>query len=1172
MIKRIIAITLTLMFVFVPSVFAAQRRDFVVGDSYKLDFSTATVTNGAVSSGELTLNDGGSASFELTMPFYSDYLVVKSASANKNIDIDVNGVVQNVTLSEEGKTKCEFITPIRADEIDFKITSHGNVVISEVTFSEIAEIRSRVPQTVETTDFEEATDTAFIVREGSPVVKSNTAIRYLDYNNVSVVPVYVGGSLFIPADALAQGLGCYFEEDQSRDFAVMRKKTTEIVYLNGSFTFTKDGTSKSFSMATTNINGKTYYPVRTVAELFEYYVIYKEGFVICDYRTKAKALANEYFDKLVKEFAEYMPNGTMGKTFYVAQSANASDSNDGTIDRPFKTIAKASETVRAGDTVIIRGGEYSELLKPTKDGTATNPITYKAYPGEDVLLTAADRVSDFADFKDGIVVAAIPWDLGLGRNQVFYNDKNLVEGRYPNAEIGEDGLMDFFTGLRLDPLWPTHGDLKGDLKQNDLIKSGTLLQEEDGTWDGAVYVCQRGSAWTLCSAIVDKHTKGQLKLKDMSSKWWFDSKEKYPDYGYLTCHVATIDQPGEWTMKNGMLYMMPPEGETADTLSVLVKRRQLVIDLNDRSYVHVEGIRTFGGGARMNNAKMCVINNCNMNYISHYTYFNDNRNLFIDDGNIYNENGAPLRGEVGVYMGGSDNAFINSRINFSAGTGVFLVGSYCYIANNYMNDLCYGGTSCGGIHFDTEAFKTPTTKRGGHTVVYNTVTRVARNAVSLNRVEENPWIAVGFLPCEIAYNDISDSSICTLDTGMMYLWGSNMADGARYTNVHNNYVYSTATKSPAILGAIYWDNWMMGSNTYDNLIWATMDGQFNNDVYEQHTGFATSYSTVDAWNNINLGIRKNAKDDLTLSDFRSLKPFKVGSTLNKNDYDLSYKYYAEGDDGIYYAKDAEFSDGVVVENNKAKMTSEDQWIKFTDVDFYGDSYLNVVYTGDYYKPYDKIKVAIGDTPEEPIVSLNLTLNAESKDLDDLNTVGGSLLPYTLFELQGKKNVWIKPVSVGNSGIYSIYLSSKNTDTTEFNYDYKRIVAGTYSMCQKGVIENELPPTAQMRPAVEPDYPILTSTWKGGWTCYPKVNVSEPCTKFNIALGTSENWLGNKISIRIGSYDGEVLATVDNVANGWTFTEVSADLNRRLDPGVYDLYLTFDGEDNGCSDIQWFGLN
>ena len=77
--------------------------------------------------------------------------------------------------------------------------------------------------------------------------------------------------------------------------------------------------------------------------------------------------------------------------YYVSPSGN--DENDGlTITNSFLTIERATYAVAPGDTVFIRNGIYTKTYPEsliaylTISGTATNPITFKNYPGETPIL------------------------------------------------------------------------------------------------------------------------------------------------------------------------------------------------------------------------------------------------------------------------------------------------------------------------------------------------------------------------------------------------------------------------------------------------------------------------------------------------------------------------------------------------------------------------------------------------------------------------------------------------------------------------------------------------------------------------------------------------------------------------------------------------------------------
>jgi hypothetical protein len=73
-----------------------------------------------------------------------------------------------------------------------------------------------------------------------------------------------------------------------------------------------------------------------------------------------------------------------GNVFYVSPAG--SDNNPGSLDRPWKTIQKAADSLQPGDTVYIREGVYNEQVQIRISGSLGSPITFINYPGETVII------------------------------------------------------------------------------------------------------------------------------------------------------------------------------------------------------------------------------------------------------------------------------------------------------------------------------------------------------------------------------------------------------------------------------------------------------------------------------------------------------------------------------------------------------------------------------------------------------------------------------------------------------------------------------------------------------------------------------------------------------------------------------------------------------------------
>lgn len=83
---------------------------------------------------------------------------------------------------------------------------------------------------------------------------------------------------------------------------------------------------------------------------------------------------------------------TTGQTYYV--SPDGQDGGRiglGTLENPFQTIKSATGIMKPGDTLILRGGRYNELIDLyNKNGSADAWFTVKSYPGEKVVLDGQD--------------------------------------------------------------------------------------------------------------------------------------------------------------------------------------------------------------------------------------------------------------------------------------------------------------------------------------------------------------------------------------------------------------------------------------------------------------------------------------------------------------------------------------------------------------------------------------------------------------------------------------------------------------------------------------------------------------------------------------------------------------------------------------------------------------
>jgi len=131
---------------------------------------------------------------------------------------------------------------------------------------------------------------------------------------------------------------------------------------------------------------------------------------------------------------------------YVATSG--SDSNAGTLDRPFKTISAAAKAATPGTQILVRAGTYTDAVKISNSGTASANITIAPYGGEAVVLDGSklpaktDMVSiygNYVSFKGFDVMNAtghgiIAW----ATHNVTISDNSVHGSRSGGIWVGGD--------------------------------------------------------------------------------------------------------------------------------------------------------------------------------------------------------------------------------------------------------------------------------------------------------------------------------------------------------------------------------------------------------------------------------------------------------------------------------------------------------------------------------------------------------------------------------------------------------------------------------------------------------------------------------------------------------------------------------------------------------------
>lgn len=282
---------------------------------------------------------------------------------------------------------------------------------------------------------------------------------------------------------------------------------------------------------------------------------------------------------------------------YVATSGNDSWSgklaapNARRSNGPFRTLQRAQMAIRALKrtgglakpvTVYIRGGEY-DLWKPLRfepedSGTAQDPITYAAYPGETPVIGSGRQITGWERVRDSKLVKQAGGELWMARlpevkegkwyfRELFVNGQRRQRARTPGffyvdgkVSVGKQGTFKFHPG-DIKPEWAAEGN----------VEVVALLR------------------WAEIRMYIRKVDEATHTVTLSGSPWPYNP-EINPRY-WVENTMDALNAPGEWYLNrhSGIVYYRPEPGESLHKVHVVAPVLTQLVCLEggkDESRVH----------------------------------------------------------------------------------------------------------------------------------------------------------------------------------------------------------------------------------------------------------------------------------------------------------------------------------------------------------------------------------------------------------------------------------------------------------------------------------------------------------------------------------------------------------------------------------------------------------
>lgn len=547
----------------------------------------------------------------------------------------------------------------------------------------------------------------------------------------------------------------------------------------------------------------------------------------------------------------------VGVGFQVSPTGN--DAGDGSAAKPFATLGRARDAVRAvlaaggrgrPVTVWLRAGYYELaaplVFGPQDSGTPEVPVVYASWPGEQAVISGGRQIQGWEHQGENRWTVLLPEvrDGAWYPRQLFLGGERRTRARTPNAGFfRSDGLPRFAAAdreaaMRQLGLGPDAKNLAplaklgfryrtGDLEPWPDLADATLFSMH--AWTGAVH-------W-IARLDEDRRT---VRFTGPSR---FPSGHFEVQMPYYVENVATaLDAPGEWIVDraSGVLtYLAKPGEDPRQEVAVVSRLKTLVTLAGDaEAGMFVEGL-----------------------------VFRDLSFAYADWGPLDRQQENDGLGSVhfldaAVMATGTRHcAFEKCRISQCGGYGIYLIdgSSHNRIEQCELADLGGGGILIGCRWSPYDTFKravppdnTPTEGLCAYNTVDNTFIhhggRIFRGVFGVfvahapyNRITHNEICAMPYTGICVGrrldrkyshahHNEIAYNHIHHLGDGVMSDMGGVYTEGVSPgTRVHHNYIHDVQRYRYGGWG-LYCDQCSTGIRLDHNLVVRCQDGGFMQNV------------------------------------------------------------------------------------------------------------------------------------------------------------------------------------------------------------------------------------------------------------------------------------------------------------------------------------------------------
>lgn len=523
-------------------------------------------------------------------------------------------------------------------------------------------------------------------------------------------------------------------------------------------------------------------------------------------------------------------------TFHV--SPYGSDSNKGTEEAPFATMAKAAKAVSSSShngvavEVLVHAGTYRlngiiDMLGESASGSSDARVTYKAAGDGEVIFSGFKRVdvSQFTKVQDPNMMvrfkeSALPHIGAVDLSKQGFNRDSLDMLLNKTKSKSIPDTLELLV-MRLNgkeqyhAQYPNYGEY--DVIREVLDKGKTAY---NSTASGAVfkYTNPNISRWQDPSTAIVKGFMGWVFLEEWSGVESVNPQNKtitlkhhtkpgvQPGRTWRVLNVAEeLDVPGEYfiDLETMTLYFYPPYKMSNDDILEIGVYKDAYFNLTQVKNVTFDGFKFEGFRLTSKTAGMFALDECDNVEIRNCTF-------------AYNGGGSS------VVVKDCLNTLIEACGFYNCGSiGVFFYNPATSVAARHPN-LEHDNNTVRNCHFynmGTENVESSGLAIGhSYTAHYQSKSNVG-NVVRNNLIHRHPGglsIQVNAVEYDVSYNEVANGSRILADYGLIYAGGRAWTLGNRYTYNYLHDFGSALDDSYAING-LYLDDWVSGQIAENNI-------------------------------------------------------------------------------------------------------------------------------------------------------------------------------------------------------------------------------------------------------------------------------------------------------------------------------------------------------------------